>query len=291
MVIKKALIPVAGLGTRFLPLSKEIPKEMWPLVEKPVLQYIVEEAIDSGIKEIIFVSRPEKKQIWNYCTKTDPKLKDILKKRKKVELLKEIECLERTFKKISFSQVYQKKSLGDGHAIYQAKRKIKNEAVAVLFGDDVIEAERPAIFQMIEVFKKYKKPIIGLFEIEKEKISNYGVVAGKEIKNGILKIEKIVEKPKAEEAPSDLAIVGRYILTPDVFKYLGKTKPGKTKEIHLSETFQRMIEEGKEIFGYKIKGKWLECGNKFKYFQSLIYLILKHPEFGKEMKNFLRKII
>lgn len=295
-MVNKALIPVAGLGTRFLPLSKEIPKEMWPLIDKPVLQYIVEEAIKSGIKEIIFVSRPEKKTIWNYFTKVDSELKKILKERKKEELLKEIEDLEKVFKEVSFSklasfsQVYQKKLLGDGHAVFQAKKKVKKESVAVLFGDDVIEAETPAIAQMVDIFKKYKKPIIALYQVEKEKIPSYGIVSGVEIENKVYKIERIVEKPKLEEAPSNLAIVGRYILTPEVFEYLEKTKPGKTGEIHLSETFQKMINDKKEILGYQLEGKWLECGNKLNYLKSLFYLSSKHPKFGKEIKDFITRL-
>lgn len=290
MEIKKALIPVAGLGTRFLPLSKEVPKELWPLVDKPVLQYIVEEAINSGIKEIIFVSRPEKKAIWDYFVKTDLELKRTLKKRKKEEILKELEDFEKIFKEISFSQVYQKKPLGDGHAIFQARRKIKRETIAVLFGDDVIEAKEPVLSQMIAVFKKYKKPIIAIYPIEKERISSYGVISGKEIEKGIFKIEKIVEKPKVEEAPSNLAIVGRYILTPEVFEYLEKAKRGKTGEIHLSEVLEKMIEDKKEILAYQFEGKWLECGNKINYLKSLIYLTLKHPKFGKEISEYLKKI-
>lgn len=296
MEIKKAIIPVAGLGTRFLPLSKEIPKEMWPLVDRPVLEYIVQEVIDAKIKEIIFVLRPEKKSIWEYFTKIDAELKRILKERGKDEILKELESFEKNFeavsfsKWVSFSQVPQKRLLGDGHAILQAAKKIKREPVCVLFGDDVIEAEKPAILQLIEVFKVYKKPVIGLFEVEREKIPNYGIVAGKEIKKGILKIEKVVEKPKENEAPSNLAIVGRYVLSPLVFEFLRKTKPGKTGEIHLAEVLEKMIESGEEIFGYKIQGKWLECGNKLNYLKSFFYLAFKHPKFSKEIKEFISKI-
>lgn len=295
-MVKKALIPVAGLGTRFLPLSKEIPKEMWPLIDKPILQYVVEEAINSGIKEIVFVSRPEKKAIWNYFSRIDSELKRILRERKKEEILKELEDFEKVFGEVSFSrlasfsQVYQKKLLGDGHAVFQAKKKIKKEPVAVLFGDDVIEAKKPVLLQMIEIFKKYKKPIIALYAVEKEKIPSYGIVGGKELEKDIFKIEKIVEKPRLEEAPSNLAIVGRYILTPEVFEYLQKAKIGKTGEIHLSETFQKMIENKKEILGYKFEGKWLECGTKLNYLKSLIYLTMKHPKFGIEIKEFLKNL-
>lgn len=296
-MVKKAIIPVAGLGTRFLPLSKEVPKEMWPLIDKPVLQYIVEEAINSKIKEIIFVSRPEKKVIWNYFTKVDSELKKILKERKKEELLKELEDLEKFFEEVSFSklasfsQVYQKRQLGDGHAICQAKGKIRKEPLAILFGDDIVDSEKPAISQLIDVFKKYKKPIIGVFEIEKERVSSYGVIAGKQIEKDVFEIEKIVEKPKIEEAPSNLAIVGRYILTPLVFQYLEKTKPGKTGEIHLSETFQKMIENKEKILAYKIKGNWLECGNKLGYLKSIIYLTLKNPKFAEEINHFIKNFL
>jgi UTP--glucose-1-phosphate uridylyltransferase len=294
MVIKKAIIPIAGLGTRFLPLSKEVPKELWPLVDKPVLQYVVEEAIASGIKEIIFVSRPEKKIVWDYFAKADKELERILKERKKEEILKELKDFEKIFKEISFTslvsfeQVYQKKPLGDGHAIFQAKKKLKKEAVAVLFGDDVIEAKEPVLKQMIKVFQKYKKPVLGLAKVPKEKISSYGVISGKKLKGRIYRIEKIVEKPK--EPPSNLAIVGRYLLTPEVFEYLKKTGFDKTGEIRLAETLEKMIEEKKEVLGYEFEGKWLECGNKINYLKSLIYLSLKHPKFGQEIKKFLKKI-
>jgi len=288
MVIKKAIIPIAGLGTRFLPLSKEVPKELWPLVDKPVLQYVVEEAIASGIKEIIFVSRPEKKMVWDYFAKADKELERILKERKKEEVLKELKDFEKIFKGISFAQLYQKKPLGDGHAILQAKKKLKKEAVAVLFGDDVIEAKEPVLKQMIKVFQKYKKPVLGLAKVPKEKISSYGVISGKKLKGRIYRVEKIVEKPK--DPPSNLAIVGRYLLTPEVFEYLKKTGFDKTGEIRLAETLEKMIEDKKEVLGYEFEGKWLECGNKINYLKSLIYLSLKHPKFGQEIKNFLKKI-
>jgi UTP--glucose-1-phosphate uridylyltransferase len=288
MVIKKAIIPIAGLGTRFLPLSKEVPKELWPLVDKPVLQYVVEEAIASGIKEIIFVSRPEKKMVWDYFAKADKELERILKERKKEEVLKELKDFEKIFKGISFAQLYQKKPLGDGHAILQAKKKLKKEAVAVLFGDDVIEAKEPGLKQMIKVFQKYKKPVLGLAKVPKEKISSYGVISGKKLKGRIYRIEKIVEKPK--DPPSNLAIVGRYLLTPEVFEYLKKTGFDKTGEIRLAETLEKMIEDKKEVLGYEFEGKWLECGNKMNYLKSLIYLSLKHPKFGQEIKKFLKKI-
>lgn len=297
MKIKKAIIPIAGLGTRFLPLSKEVPKELWPLVDKPVLQYIIEETIASGIKEIIFVSRPEKKIIWDYFSKIDKELTVILKERKKEEILKELENFKKVFEEISFSQlasfsqVFQKRPLGNGHAILRAKKKVLNEPVAVLFADDVVESKTPCLFQLIKIFEKYKKPIIALYRLPKEKLPSYGVVKVKKIANRLYKIEKIIEKPSILEAPSNLAIVGRYILTPEVFEYLEKAKPGKGGEIYLSENLEKILEDGKEIYGYEFEGKWLECGNKENWLISLLYLALKHPKFGLKIKEKLKEYL
>lgn len=260
MEIKKAIIPIAGLGTRFLPLSKVLPKELWPLVDKPVIQYIVEEAIASGIKEIIFVSRPGKRIILDYFAQN-----------------------------FSFSQVNQKKPLGDGHAILQAKKKIDKTPVAVLFGDDVVESKIPCLLQLIKIFKKYQKPVIALYRIPKKNLPSYGVARGEKIGKGVYRIKKIIEKPEIKKAPSNLAIVGKYILTPEVFDYLSSAKPGKNGEISLAENLEKMIKDKKEILGYEFEGKWLECGNKLAYLKSNLYLSLKHPQFGKELKQFLKQ--
>jgi len=293
--VKKAIIPVAGLGTRFLPLSKVLPKELFPLVDKPVLQYIVEEAIASGIKEIIFVSRSEKGIILDYFNRDHKKLKEILEKRKKNQILKELKEFERLSRAISFSRrvslsrVFQRKPLGDGHAILRAKGVIKEEPVAVLFGDDVVESKTPCLLQLIRVFKKYQKPVIALYRLPKEKLSSYGVVRVEKVKNRVYRIKEIVEKPSIEEAPSNLAIVGKYILNPEVLEYLSRTKPGAKGEIILAESLKEMIKDGKEIYGYEFEGKWLECGNKESWLKSHLYLSLKHPKFGPNLKALLKK--
>lgn len=288
-MVKKAILPIAGLGTRFLPLSKTLPKEMWPLIDKPVFQYVLEETIQSKIKEIIFVSSPEKKIIWNYCTESPKELEKILKERKKKEMLQELKAVDKILKGVSLSLVYQKERLGDGHAVLQAEKKVKKEPVAVLFADDIIESKEPALLQMIKVFKKYKKPLLGIFPMEKERISSYGVVEIERIEKEerVFLVKRLVEKPDPEEAPSNFAIVGRYILTPEVFEFLKKAKRGKTGEIHLSEVFQEMINQKREILAYWIEGKWLECGNKENYLKSLIYLALKNPHFGEKIKAWL----
>jgi UTP--glucose-1-phosphate uridylyltransferase len=294
-MIKKAILPIAGLGTRFLPLSKIFPKEVWPLVDKPVIQYLVEEAKNSGISEIIFVISPEKKMVVDYFQKyylqKSPKIEKKLKEQGKINLLEELKKLEELCQGLSFNFVFQKKPLGDGHAILQAKDLIGGEPVAVLFGDDIVDSKTPCLLQLIKVFKTAQKPVIALSQVPKEKVPSYGIVGVEKIANRLFKIKKIVEKPAPEKAPSDLAIVGKYILTPEVFDYLKRAKPSKKGEIILAEVFEEMIEDGKVIYGYQFEGNWLECGTKEGWLKSHFYLTLKHPKYGLELKEILKKII
>lgn len=291
--VKKAIIPIAGLGTRFLPLSKILPKEIWPLVDKPVIQYIIEEALASGIKKIIFVERPGKKEAKEYFQKylkKTPELEEILRMRKKNHLLKELKSLEKITENISFSYLFQKKPLGDGHAILQAEKLIKQEPAAVLFGDDVVDSKVPCLFQLIKIFQRYQKPVIALYRIPRSSFQFYGMVGVKKIKNRIFKIKKIVEKPSAKESPSNLAIIGKSIITAEVFNYLKKKRLGKQGEIGLTENLAEMVKAGSEVYGYEVEGKWLECGNKLAYLKSNLYLSLKHPQFGKKLKKYLKVI-
>lgn len=272
MNIKKAIIPIAGLGTRFLPLSKVVPKELWPLVDRPVIQYIVREAKASGINQIIFVISPEKKVVLDYFKKS-PKIEKILKERKKNHLLTELKNLEDLCQNISFSYVFQKKPLGDGQAIFQAAKIVGSEPCAVLFADDVVDSKIPCLLQLAKIFKTCQNPVVALYKLPKEKLSSYGVVGVEKIANCLYKIKKIVEKPLPEEVPSsDLVIVGKYILTPEVFDYLGKAKPNEKGEILLAEILAKMIKDGKIIYGYEFEGKWLECGNKLNWLESNLYL-------------------
>ena len=290
--IKKAIIPIAGLGTRFLPLSKVLPKELFPLVDKPVIQYIVEEAQASGIKEIIFVNRPDKKEVQEYFKKylkKIPELEEVLKMRKKNHLLRELKNLERISKNISFSYVFQKESLGASHAVFQAKNLVRKEFCAVLWSNDVVESKTPCLSQLIKVFKKYKKPVIALYRIPKESFQFYGMVEVEKVTKRLFKIKRVVEKPSVDKAPSNLAIVGKYIITPEVFDHLKKTIFDLKTDITLSDTLGEMVEDGKEVYGYEFEGKWLECGNKLAYLKSNLYLSLKHPQFGKEIKKYLKK--
>lgn len=288
MEIRTIVIPIAGLGTRFLPLSKVVPKEFWPLVDKPVLQYIIEEAIASGIKEIIFVNSPDKKSILSYF-KPDQNLIKLLKKRGRENIAQELKEFEKQFKGISFQQVFQKKPLGDGHALLQAKKLVKDEALGIAWADDVIMSNVPCLLQLIKVFNKYKKSVVALSRVPRQSFPSYGMVLPEKIEKNVYKIKKIVEKPSIKESPSDLACVGRYVLSKKVFDFLEKARCNQKGEIILNEVLGKKIEEGEELLGLELEGKWLECGNKLAYLKSNLYLSLQHPKFGKELKNFLKE--
>lgn len=286
--IKKAIIPIAGLGTRFLPLSKVLPKELFPLVDKPVIQYIIEEAKASGIKEIIFVDKPGKGLVIDYFKKKLKSEKASLSKYKN-HFLKELENLEGLSESISFHQVFQKIPLGASHAVFQARKLIGEEPCAVLWADDVVESKTPCLAQLIKIFKKYQKPIMALYRVPKESFQFYGMIEGEKITNRIYRIKNFVEKPSVKESPSNLAIVGKYIITPEVFNYLERTHFDLKSDVTLSATLVDMAKDGKKVYGYEIEGKWLECGNKLVYLESNFYLSLKHPQFGPKLKQFLRK--
>jgi len=287
-MIKKAVIPIAGLATRFLPLSKVVSKEFFPLIDKPTIHYIVEEAKASGIKEIVFVTRPKSKGISEYFEE-NPKLEKFLKIRKRDYLLRELYEIRELAKNISFSFVSQKEPLGDGHAILQTKKIIKKEPFGVFFPDDVVDSKTPCLAQLINIFRTSQAPVIGLKRVSDEKIPSYGIVEVEKISSHLYKIKKIVEKPQKESAPSNLAIVGREILTPEVFSYLEKASLNPKKEIILSEVLGKMVDDGKVIYGYEFEGRWLECGNKLNWLKSNFYLCLKDPEFGESLKKFLNE--
>jgi UTP--glucose-1-phosphate uridylyltransferase len=286
--VKKAVIPIAGLGTRFLPLSKALPKEFWPLADLPAIQYIVEEAAAAGIKEIIFTVKPGDKRVLDYFGRKRD-LEKKLKKCGKPEILKSLEKLAKLSEKISFSQVVQKNPLGDGHAVLQAKNSVRKEPCLILFGDDIVDAKIPCSRQLVGVFKKYRKPIIALYRLPAEKLSSYGIVKVEKIGPRLYKIKGIEEKPEPGKAPSNLAIVGKYVINSEVFDFLEKTPSLAKGEIRLAGAFDEMIKKGLTVYGYEFEGKWLECGNKLAYLKSNIYLSLKHPQFGKELKKFLKE--
>ena len=289
MEIKKAIIPIAGLGTRFLPLSKALPKEFFPLVDKPIIQYIIDEAKKSGITEIVFVLSPRQKTILNYFKK-DSELEKILIKRKKENILRDLKDLENSFEGVSFSFVVQKKPLGDGHAILQAGKFIKNESVANSFGDDIIDSDIPALLQLAEIFKTCNAPVLGLKVVPRERVPAYGMIMAEKIASRLYKIKKITEKPDLSQVTSNLVVIGKHILTPEVFEYLNKAKPSKKGEIILAEVFDKMLSDGKTIYGYELKGEWLECGDKLKWLKSFLYFSIKDARFGNELKQYIKTI-
>ena len=287
--VKKAIIPIAGLGTRFLPQSIAVPKEFFPLVDKPIVQYLVEEMKSSGIEEIVFVVNPEQKAIQKYFKK-HAELEKLLTKRKKEKALKDLKQFEDMFEGLKISFVAQKEPLGDGHAILQGTKLIGKDPFAVSFGDDLFDADEPAISQLINVFKTCNAPVMGLKSVPKETLSAYGVMAVEKIAHNLYKIKKIVEKPDVDKAPSNLVFAGKCVLTADVFGYLKKATPSKKGEIILAEVMEKMLMEGKTIYGYELKGEWLGCGDKLKWLKSFFYLAMRDERFGSELKQYLKTI-
>ena len=240
--INKVIIPVAGMGTRFLPMSLVLSKEFFPLVDKPIIQYIIEEVKRTGITEVVFVVSPKQKMILNYFKKS-PELEHMLIKRKKEKLLQDLKSFEETFEGITFSYVVQKNPMGDGHAILQGGKIINAEPIAVSFCDDIIDGPSPALAQLINIFQTSNAPVIGLKMIPREQIPAYGSVVVEKIADRLYKIKKIIEKPDPSQVQSDLVIVGKYVLTPDVFDYLKKTASSEKEEIILAKVLDTMLLE------------------------------------------------
>ena len=285
-MITKAIIPVAGIGTRFLPASKSIPKEMFPLVDKPVIQYIVEEAVASGIKDIIFVTSSSKQSLENFFG-SSAELESYLIKKNKARLVPKVRNLA---KLANFSFIRQTKPKGDGDAISRARHLLsKNEAVLVAWGDDVIVGKSPVAKQLIDLYARYKSPIFAVEKVKRHQLERYGVISGKKVAKNVYSVSHIVEKPAQEEAPSDLAIVGRYILTRDVLEELSRQTPAVDGEIRTSEALRDVIKQT-QLYAYKFSGKRFDCGSKLGWLSANVYLGLRDEEIGKEFQLFLKEI-
>lgn len=284
--IKKAILPVAGFGTRFLPATKAQPKEMLPIVDKPVIQYLVEEAVLAGIEEIIFVTGRGKRAIEDHFD-TSFELEYNLVEKDKNDLLEEVRRISGLAK---FSYVRQPQPLGDGHAILQAAHIVGDEPVLVIFGDCLYDSNVPASTQLIETFEKYGDPVIGLSAIEKKDVSKFGVIDGVELDEHTWEIKKMVEKPKVEDAPTNLVAVGKYIITPSVFETLANMKNGKSGEIRLTDAFDIMLGNNKPLYGKILEGTWLDTGNKINFMKAAIHLGLKHPEIKDELRKYLKNL-
>lgn len=283
MKIRKAVFPAAGLGTRFLPVTKAIPKEMLPLVDKPLIQYCVEEAISSGIEDIIIITGRGKTAIEDHFD-TSKELEFLLEEKGKRDLLKMVRDISNLVK---FSYTRQKEALGLGHAILCAKDLVGNEPFAVFLGDDIIDSDVPAMKQMIEVYKKYRHTVLAVQRVPKESISNYGVIRGEQVEDRIFKVSDMVEKPKAEDAPSDLAVIGRYILTPDIFEYLENTRPGKLGEIQLTDAIKNMAQRH-PVYALEFEGDRYDAGDKLGFLKANVSFAMKRDDLKEEFIEFLK---
>lgn len=286
--IRKAILPVAGFGTRFLPATKAQPKEMLPVVDKPVVQYLVEEAVASGIEEIIFVTGRGKRAIEDHFD-VSYELEDTLVEKNKHDLLEQVRKVSNLAK---FSYVRQPVPMGDGHALLCAKHLVnEGEAVAVLFGDDLVDNDVPALRQLMNVYEKYGDSVIGLTAVPQEDVSKFGIVDALNLGDRAYEIKGFVEKPKKEDAPSNLAAVGKYIITWEVLQALEGIRSGsKDGEVRLADAFISMLSNNRPIYGYELEGERHDCGDKFGFVRATIALGLKHPEIGEKLRRYLKDL-
>lgn len=282
MKIRKAVFPAAGLGTRFLPATKAQPKEMLPLVDKPLIQYGVEEALASGIDNIIIVTGRGKNAIEDHFD-VSFELEKILEERGNTELLSIVRGISDM---INVSYVRQKEALGIGHALLTARELIGMEPFSCFLGDDIISAEVPCMKQMLEVFEQKGHPVVAIEEVDPSEVSSYGVIAGKEIADGLFEISDLVEKPPVDEAPSHLAIIGRYVLTPDLFEVLEQVERDRKGEIQLTNGLKLLLQD-RPIFGYKFKGTRYDAGNKLGFLKATVEFALKREDLGTSFREYL----
>ena len=281
--VKKAIIPAAGLGTRFLPATKAQAKEMLPIVDKPTLQYIIEEAIESGIEEILIVTGRNKKSIEDHFDRS-VELELELEQKNKKEMLEMVQSISNM---VNIHYIRQKEPKGLGHAIHCAKSFIGNEPFAVLLGDDIVDASTPCLKQMIDAYDEYKTTVLGVQEVAKENVDKYGILDVKHIEDRVYKVKDMVEKPAVEEAPSNIAILGRYIITPEIFNILENQAPGKGGEIQLTDALQTLATK-EAIYAYNFEGRRYDVGDKLGFLEATVDFALKRPELRDEFIEFLK---
>ena len=287
-IVRKAVFPVAGLGTRFLPATKAQPKEMLPLVDKPIIQYGVEEAVASGIDNIILVTGRGKNAIEDHFD-VSIELESFLEARGKREQLDEVRKISNM---LNFAYVRQGEPLGLGHAVLVARDLVGDEPFAVILGDDVIDAETPATRQLIDVFMRVKGPVLAVERVPREEISNYGVIAvdpSARLGDGIYQVRDLVEKPPREEAPSDLAIIGRYVLTPDIFPSLAATTRDRTGEIQLTNGLRDLL-KSRPLYACEVKGVRHDTGNKLGFLKAVVYFALRRPDLAEKFSAYLASL-
>ena len=281
--VKKAIIPAAGLGTRFLPATKSQPKEMLPIVDKPTLQYIIEEAIESGIEEILIVTGRNKKSIEDHFDRS-VELELELEQKGKTAMLEMVQDISNM---VNIHYIRQKEPKGLGHAIHCAKSFIGDEPFAVLLGDDIVDAETPCLKQMIDAYDEYKTTVLGVQEVARENVDKYGILDVKHIEDRVYKVKDMVEKPSIEEAPSNIAILGRYIITPEIFNILENQAPGKGGEIQLTDALQTLATK-EAIYAYNFEGRRYDVGDKLGFLEATVDFALKRPELRDEFIEFLK---
>ncbi len=285
--IKKAIFPVAGFGTRFLPATKAQPKEMLPVLDKPTIQYLVEGAVAAGIEEIIFVTGRGKRAIEDHFDYSFELEKNLVEKNK-LDLLKKVKAIENLAK---FTYVRQPIPLGDGHAVNCASHLIdEDEAVLVWFGDTLFDDCAAAAREVISVYEKYGDTVIGLSRIDKKETDKFGVIDGVDLKDGIYEVRKFVEKPAPEKAPSTLAAPGIYVISPAVIKTLKTMKSGKSGEIRLADAYDLLLEDNKPLYGKLISSEWLDTGNKFNFIKATLKIGLKHEEIGPDLQKLINEL-
>ena len=286
--IAKAVFPAAGLGTRFLPATKAQPKEMLPLVDKPLIQYVIEEAVASNIRNITIVTGRGKNAIEDHFD-VSFELEQVLEARGKLEQLREVRQISNM---ISVSYVRQKEALGLGHAILVARDNVGSEPFAVMLGDDIIDSEVPCLKQMMQLFEKLQASIIATCEVPRSDISHYGVIRGFPVEgyNGrVYRVQDVVEKPPASEAPSNLAIIGRYILTPQIFGLLEKTRTGSGGEIQLTDGIRLLLEQ-QPVYAYMFEGTRYDAGDKLGFLKATVEFALRRPDLGTEFRQYLKTL-
>ncbi|HHW30902.1 MAG TPA: UTP--glucose-1-phosphate uridylyltransferase GalU [Clostridiaceae bacterium] len=283
--VRKAIIPAAGLGTRFLPATKAQPKEMLPIVDKPTIQYIIEEAIASGIEDIIIVTGRGKRAIEDHFDKSY-ELEDILNRKGEKHLLELVQDISNL---VNIYYIRQKEPRGLGHAIYCTKTFIGDEPFAVLLGDDIVDSEVPCLKQMLEVYEKYDTSVVGVQKVPKEDVSKYGIVDCIEVEERVYKISDMVEKPDKDNAPSDIAILGRYIISPKIFEYLENAEPGKGGEIQLTDALRSLLKD-EEMYAYNFIGKRYDVGNKLGFLEANVEFALKREDLREDFSRYLKQL-
>jgi UTP--glucose-1-phosphate uridylyltransferase len=283
--IRKAVFPAAGLGTRFLPATKASPKEMLSLVDKPLIQYVVEEAVASGIESVIIVTGRGKGAIEDHFD-ISFELEHLLRERGKEAELKQTHAISEMAR---ISYVRQREALGLGHAILQARDLVGDEPFAVMLSDDIVDAETPALRQMLDVYEKYDAPVLGTMQVEGEAISRFGAIDAEEVGPGVYKIKDMVEKPTYAEAPSDLAIIGRYILTPDIFDEIEATRPGAGGEIQITDAMRALLKK-RPFYAVRFQGTRHDAGDKLGFLIATVEFALKRPDLAPEFREYLRSL-